>query len=114
MWAVTFRSSCADSTGLVTTGRCSGYNGNEPLLAADTSGIQFSKSAFFEQEKPLINVVRSFAGRHGNVRAVPADMAALALTLTPRNFTARGGTEAPRSIGMQVSRQPALAPSRHL
>ena len=103
MWTVTFRSSCTDSTGLVTTGRCQGYNGHEALFVADTSQVRFSSSAYFEQERPAINVVRSFAGRHGNVRATSAaDMASLAFTLTPRNYTARGGTEAPRAIGMQV------------
>jgi hypothetical protein len=112
VWTVTFRSSCTDSTGLVTTGRCQGYNGHEPLFVADTSQVRFSSSAYFEQERPAINVVRSFAGRHGNTRATSAaDMAALALTLTPRNYTAREGTEAPRAIGMQVQQLLACSAS---
>jgi hypothetical protein len=95
IWTIAFRTSCSDSAGIITTGFCSGSDGDEALLAIDTADILYLSSPYTHQQAPVISAVKSRKGYPGNNRLNYDDLSAIALTLSPRSGTTG-------SIGMNV------------
>lgn len=102
IWTIEFRTSCSDSTGILTTGYCQDYDGAEPLLEVDSTNIQYLASPYIHQVRPTITAMQSRRGYSGNNRLNSNDLNSIALSLIPRSGA---GTVNSGTIGMTVKQR---------
>jgi hypothetical protein len=102
VWAVTFRSGCTDNSGIVSTGFCAGYTGDEPVMQIDTSNVRYYESPTTQQAKPSITVRKSLKGYPGNVLQDFSALGSLQVAVAPANASVPNSIEVPRAIGMNA------------
>ena len=90
-WTVFFNGTCDGNFDGVASNKCPASLGDEPVIYVNNENIQYSDSAHFHQDAPVVVAKRSLKGYGGNNRLNHDDIDALSVTVIGRTTSASIG-----------------------